>query len=243
MVHVIKVAVTGAKGRMGIEVVKAVSNEADLSLVAALDQEEAGTLSSILESKNPDVLVDFTKHESALSNIEIALAHRVACVVGTTGFTEADLKRVKAWCEQHQTPALIAPNFAIGAILLMKFAEEAAKHFSWSEIVELHHEKKTDAPSGTALRTAALMKKSRAQFGGSSDNQRARGENDGGIRIHSIRLPGLVAHEEVLFGGLGQTLSIRHDSSSRESFMPGVILAIRKIRETRGLTVGLEHLL
>jgi 4-hydroxy-tetrahydrodipicolinate reductase len=260
----IKVAVVGAAGKMGQEVVKAISRDPELSLVLAVDHAHSGqdvglvagigrlgvSISPFLEtsllSSKPDVLVDFTRYEAALSSIQTGLKSRVACVVGTTGFSSKDFDTIAKWCEENQTPALIAPNFAIGAVLLMKFAKEVAKYFSWSEIVEFHHEKKLDAPSGTAIRTAEMMLESREAFEKSMGEEKipgARGAEIKGIHLHSVRLPGFVAHQEVLFGGVGQILTIRHDSLSRESFMPGVLLAIRKVRSLKGLVVGLENIL
>jgi len=230
---------------MGQATVNAVNAESDLQLVASI--EIGASLEKELQEKKPDVLVDFTRHEAALTNIQTALKHHVACVVGTTGFTESDEDKIKGWCKESGTPVLLAPNFAIGAVLLMKFASEAAKYFDWSEIIELHHDKKIDAPSGTSLRTAKLMqqmaKKRFKEVSGEKVLQGARGASVDGIKIHSVRLPGLIAHQEVLFGGLGETLTLRHDSISRESFMPGVILSIRKIRTASGLVIGLENFL
>lgn len=259
--------VAGAAGKMGKEVVKAISREKDLKLTAAVDHQapgqDAGSVAGIeplgiqisppspqaFQTGQHDVLVDFTKHESAMSNIKESVQHNVACVVGTTGFTENDYKTIQQWCQQHRTPVLIAPNFAIGAVLLMKFAQEASRYFDWSEIIEGHHEKKLDAPSGTALRTAQLMRENHPQpFGPRDDGEKisvegSRGGNVGGIRIHSVRLPGFVAHQEVLFGNTGEILTLRHDSISRESFMPGVIMAVRRIINHQQLIIGLENIL
>ncbi|MBI2264829.1 MAG: 4-hydroxy-tetrahydrodipicolinate reductase [Armatimonadetes bacterium] len=261
----IKVAVVGCCGRMGSEVMRAVTKEPDMQISAAIDLVDCGQdagvraglppngvliekdLEKALSEVKPDVLVDFTKATAAKESIAGALSKGVAAVVGTTGLSEQDLSQLGRIAEDSKTPLFIAPNFAIGAVLLMKFAKEAARHFSWAEIVELHHEKKLDAPSGTALRTAELLSQGRDNFEAPpSEDEKipgVRGGNVGNIRIHSIRLPGLVAHQEVLFGGQGQVLSIRHDSMNRESFMPGVVLAIRKVRTLQGLVVGLEHLL
>ena len=267
MSSAIRVAVAGAAGRMGREVVRALSAARDLALVAAIDRSEvnsdAGTLAGIaclgvpvqtdlrkaLEDSGAQVLVDFTIPSSALGNIEIALNCGVAPVVGTTGLSTSDLDQVRRWCDDSASPALVAPNFAIGAVLMMQFAEQAAAHLPDVEIIELHHEKKIDSPSGTALLTA--QKIAAARSGSPAQLPRepvekiahARGADTGGVRIHSIRLPGFVAHQEVIFGGAGQTLTIRHDSTDRASFMPGVLLAIRQVRGLQGLTVGLEHLL
>lgn len=264
MAEKIPVAVTGAAGKMGKEVVKAVSRDPGLSLVVAVDSAQSGQDSGIvagisplgvpiarflekaIEQVKPRVLIDFTRHESAMTNIETALKNKIACVVGTTGFSAADFDSIADWCIHNGTPCLIAPNFAVGAVLLMKFAREAAKYFSWGEIVELHHEKKLDAPSGTAIRTAEMMLESRPAFekcGGEEKLAGARGGEMNGIRLHSVRLPGLVAHQEVLFGDEGQILTIRHDSLSRESFMPGVVLAAKKVSTLKGLVVGLEKIM
>jgi 4-hydroxy-tetrahydrodipicolinate reductase len=260
----ISVAITGASGKMGREVLKAVSREKEMCVTAAVDPshsgQDAGSLAGIgslgikispflenaILSKKPDVLVDFTRYEAALTHLEIALKHKVACVIGTTGFSEEDYKKIQEWCEKFETSALIAPNFAVGAVLLMKFAKEASKYYAAGEIIDLHHEKKLDAPSGTALRTAALMRETRSEFARHTGEEKisgARGGDVGGIRIHSVRLPGFVAHQEVIFGGEGEILTLRHDSLSRESFMPGVLLGIRKVRDLKGLVVGLENIL
>lgn len=260
----IRVLVIGAAGRMGREVVRAVCAEADMELVGAVDRsrvgEEAGkvagiedagvviveSLSDAIAESSPEVAVDFTLPDTVMANVRQAVKAGVACVVGASGLTERDLETMAALCREHQTSALVAPNFAIGAVLMMQFAAEAARHFDSAEIVELHHVEKVDAPSATARRTAQLMAGipgSKLARGESQDGRLARGMAESGIHIHSVRLPGLVAHQEVILGGLGQTLLIRHDSTSRESFMPGVLLAIRKVRGLRGLVVGLEKLL
>lgn len=260
----IHVLVIGAAGKMGREVIKAVSGEKELTLVAAIDRhhigEDIGTIAGAkplhvpiegnleksLKSRKPDVMVDFTTYDPALHNLELCLKNQVACVVGTTGFSQDNFKTIGSWCKKSDTPAFIAPNFAMGAVLMMKFAQEAAQYFSWSEIIELHHEKKLDAPSGTAIRTAQLMAEARQKFEENLIEETVKGARGGsahGVRIHSVRLPGFVAHQEVVFGGLGQTLTIRHDSLTRESFMPGVILAVKKVRRLKGLVVGLENLM
>lgn len=257
----IPVLVSGACGRMGATVVAAVQQDPELKLVGAVDLPgRAGQvlqsvtvqkdLGAALAATHPQVMVDFTQPGAALENIRLAVAHRVAPVVGTTGFSEADLETCQALSEQHQVPIFIAPNFSIGAVLLMKFAAEAARYFDFAEIIELHHENKIDAPSGTALMTARRMREARGEpFArppvAKEDIRLAgvRGGNLDNIRLHSVRLPGLVAHQEVLLGGLGQTLSLRHDTTGREAFMPGVLLAIKKVWSLTGLVVGLEHLL
>lgn len=217
----IRVIVNGAKGKMGQETVKAIQKESDLELVGQTDLED-DLLRTILETK-AEVVVDFTSPNAVMDNIRTILGSGVHGVIGTTGVTEEDLKEIKELCTKNKVNCLVAPNFAIGAVLMMQFAKEAVKHLPNAEIIELHHETKIDKPSGTAIKTAQLMGKD--------------------VPIHSVRLPGLVAHQEVIFGGLGQTLTIRHDSISRESFMPGVILAIRKIKNLSGLVYGLEQIL
>jgi len=260
------VLVCGAAGRMGLEVVRAVARENDLRLAATVDREQEGKdigevaglgplqvkiekdLGAAINRAKPQVMVDFTIPAAAMGNIRLALAQGVACVIGTTGLSGDNLEEIASLCARHDTAALVAPNFAIGAVLMMEFAARAARFFPKAEIIELHHDKKLDAPSGTALLTARKMTESpecsltREQ---SSEKPEApRGELFADrVHIHSVRLPGLVAHQEVIFGGVGQTLIIRHDSLSRESFMPGVILAIRKVLSWKGLIVGLENLL
>jgi 4-hydroxy-tetrahydrodipicolinate reductase len=221
----IRVAVAGAAGRMGEAVCAAVQGAEDMELVGRADPRLSTTLEEVLP--DADVVVDFTTPETALENALACLRAGVHVVIGTTGFDPAPLEQAAA--EAAGANVLIAPNFAIGAVLMMRFAAEAARHMRKAEIVELHHDGKLDAPSGTAARTAELMAK-------------ATGEPP--PPIHSVRLPGLVAHQEVILGDLGQTLSIRHDSISRESFMPGVLLAVRRVAQLeRSPVVGLEHLL
>ena len=241
----INVAVLGARGRMGSEVVKAVEATEGLALVAALD---LGDSLDQLKGSAADVVVDFTTPDSVMSNLEFLINNGINVVVGTTGFDDAKLATVKGWLAQNPSVGvLIAPNFAIGAVLMMEFAEKAARYFESAEIIELHHPAKVDAPSGTAARTAELMSAARkdAGLGAMPDATTtaldgARGALVGGIPVHSVRARGLVAHQEVLFGGLGETLTIRHDSIDRAGFMPGVILGIRKIVNTPGLTHGLD---
>jgi len=241
----INVAVLGARGRMGSEVVKAVEATDGLALVAALD---LGDSLDQLKGSAADVVVDFTTPDSVMSNLEFLINNGINVVVGTTGFDDAKLATVKGWLAQNPSVGvLIAPNFAIGAVLMMEFAEKAARYFESAEIIELHHPAKVDAPSGTAARTAELMSAARKEAGlGAMPDATttaldgARGALVGGIPVHSVRARGLVAHQEVLFGGLGETLTIRHDSIERAGFMPGVILGIRKIVNTPGLTHGLD---
>ena len=224
----IRVAVAGAAGRMGHTVCRAVEGADDLQLVGRADpQLETSVAEALFE--RPEVLVDFTVPGSALANARQAVAAGVHAVIGTTGF---ELDRLGEF-EGAGANVFVAPNFAIGAVLMMRFATEAARHMQAAEVIELHHERKLDAPSGTAARTAALMQEAFAEVG-----------RPGEVPIHSVRLPGLVAHQEVVLGDVGQTLTIRHDSMARESFMPGVLLAIRRIRALkRSPVVGLEQLL
>jgi 4-hydroxy-tetrahydrodipicolinate reductase len=217
---VIRVAVAGAAGRMGQTVCDAVTGAEDMELVARADPALDATIEQALAS-TPDVLVDFTIPDTVLENARQATAAGVHVVIGTTGFDLAALDKLRG------ANIFVAPNFAIGAVLMMQFAAEAAKHMSSAEIIELHHDRKVDKPSGTAARTAELMKPELPD-----------------VPIHSVRLPGLVAHQEVILGDLGQTLTIRHDSIDRVSFMPGVLLAIRRVQTLeRSPLVGLEHLL
>ena len=241
----INVAVLGARGRMGSEVVKAVEATDGLALVAALD---LGDSLDQLKDSAVNVVVDFTTPDSVMSNLEFLINNGINVVVGTTGFDDAKLAIVKGLLAHNPSVGvLIAPNFAIGAVLMMEFAEKAARYFESAEIIELHHPAKVDAPSGTAARTAELMSAARkdAGLGAMPDATTtaldgARGALVGGIPVHSVRARGLVAHQEVLFGGLGETLTIRHDSIDRAGFMPGVILGVRKIVNTPGLTHGLD---
>jgi 4-hydroxy-tetrahydrodipicolinate reductase len=241
----INVAVLGARGRMGSEVVKAVETADGLALVAALDM---GDSLEQLKGSAAHVVVDFTTPDSVMSNLEFLINNGMNVVVGTTGFDDAKLATVNGWLAQNPSVGvLIAPNFAIGAVLMMEFAAKAARYFESAEIIELHHPAKIDAPSGTAARTAKLMSAARKEAGlGAMPDATttaldgARGALVGDIPVHSVRARGLVAHQEVLFGGLGETLTIRHDSIDRAGFMPGVILGVRKIINIPGLTLGLE---
>ena len=244
----IRVGVVGAKGRMGAEACAAVAGAADLELVARVD--EGDPLEALAEA-GAEVVVEFTHPGAVMRNLEFAVAHGIHAVVGTTGFDDARLATVRGWlAEQPKVGVLVAPNFGIGAVLMMRFAAAAARFFTSAEIVELHHPDKVDAPSGTARRTAELIGAARrsADLPKMPDATRtsldgARGADVDGVRVHAVRLRGLVAHQEVLFGDEGETLSIRHDSLHRSSFMPGVLLGVRRIGSAPGLTVGLEHFL
>jgi 4-hydroxy-tetrahydrodipicolinate reductase len=222
----IRVAVAGAAGQMGQTVCRAVSGAPDMELVARADPALETSVAQALEQR-PEVMVDFTIPATALENARQATAAGVHVVIGTTGLDPSALRDLS----DGPGNVFVAPNFAIGAVLMMQFAAQAARHMLRAEIIELHHDRKLDRPSGTAARTAELMKQARAQDGYE-------------VPIHSVRLPGLVAHQEVILGDVGQTLTIRHDSIDRESFMPGVLLAIRRVGElTESPLVGLEHLL
>lgn len=242
----IKVGVLGARGRMGAEVVKAITAAPDLELVTALD---LGDPLETLKSSGAQVVVDFTTPDSVMANLEFLANNGIHAVVGTTGFDSARIATLeKLIAANPSVGILIAPNFAIGAVLMMEFAAKAAKYFESAEIIELHHPDKVDAPSGTASRTAELMSKARKDAGlaampdaTTTSLDGARGAKVGDIPVHSIRLRGLVAHQEVLLGESGETLTIRHDSLDRAGFMPGVLLGIRKIISKPGLTFGLEN--
>jgi 4-hydroxy-tetrahydrodipicolinate reductase len=240
--------VLGSKGRMGAEVVRAVSDAPDLTLVAELDIGDS--LEQLVTSK-AEVVVDFTTPDSVMVNLEFLISHGIDAVVGTTGFDDERLEIIKKLLIKNPTVGvLIAPNFALGAVLMMEFSKKAARYFESAEIIELHHPNKVDAPSGTAARTAELMTQARidAHLEPMPDATKialegARGATVGQIPIHSIRLRGLVAHQEVLFGGPGETLSIRHDSLDRAGFMPGVLLGVREIGKHAGINFGLERFL
>ncbi|MGZ7445415.1 4-hydroxy-tetrahydrodipicolinate reductase [Paenibacillus sp. TH7-28] len=260
----IKVAVAGAAGRMGKEVVKMVLQDPDLQLVAAVSVSNAGldagvmvglpecgvTLSDNLEQALSEhrlrVLVDFTTPASAYANTELAIRLGVSPVVGTTGFTPEQIEELDKLCQAQGIGGLIAPNFSIGAILMMKFAAQAAKYFPHLEIIEYHGDQKLDAPSGTAVKTAELIAKNRQELrqGNPQEEETIEGSRGGyynGFRIHSVRLPGVFAQQEVVFGGFGQTLKIRHDSYERAGYMPGVNLAIKKVLEYEGMVYGFDH--
>lgn len=236
-----RVVVLGAKGRMGAEVVRAVQGADDLELAGAYDAGDELDLTA-------DVAVDFTHPDAVLDNLQRCIRAGVHCVVGTTGFDEQRLAQVRAWLAGTPTGVLIAPNFGIAAVLMMRFAAQAARFFDSAEVVELHHPGKADAPSGTARRTAELIAQARTGLPPMPDATSqalagARGADVGGVRVHAVRLAGLVAHQEVLLGGSGETLTLRHDSYDRAGFMPGVLLGVRSVAARPGLTVGLEHLL
>ncbi|MBB3127692.1 4-hydroxy-tetrahydrodipicolinate reductase [Paenibacillus rhizosphaerae] len=260
----IKVAVAGAAGRMGKEVVKLVLEDPDLELVAAVGRSGEGTDAGILaglpecgvkltsdlemalvEGK-PDVLVDFTTPQFAYPNTALAVAHGVRPVIGTTGFTPEQIEELDKLCKEKGIGGLISPNFSIGAILMMKFAAQAAKYFPHLEIMEFHGDQKLDAPSGTAIKTAEMIAQNRQEIrqGNPKEEETIEGSRGGyynGFRIHSVRLPGVFAQQEVLFGGFGQTLKIRHDSYERAGYMPGVKMAVEKVMTYEGMVYGFDH--
>ncbi len=242
----IKVIVNGCKGRMGIEVVKGVEGDPDLELAGQADLGD--DLGKIIRETEADVVVDFTVPAARMDNFKTIAENNARPVVGTTGYTQEEIDELTRLCKEKNLGAVIAPNFALGGVLLMKFAAEASRYLAHAEIIELHHDKKEDYPSGTAVKTAQLMLAQRKRFNQDVNDkvahmEGARGAETGGLRIHSVRLPGLMAHQEVIFGALGQTLTLRHDSISRESFMPGVILAVKKVMDSDRLIYGLENII
>ncbi|OEH84827.1 4-hydroxy-tetrahydrodipicolinate reductase [Desulfuribacillus stibiiarsenatis] len=262
----IKVAVSGANGKMGQEVLKMVINDPELELVAAIDlkmdaidvglvlgMDTVGinfenNIEQSLMRCHADVLIDFTNPQAVHHNIKTAIQYGVYPVVGTTGLQLEEIKEFDRLLKERELGGIFAPNFAIGAILMMRFAEQAAKYMPHVEIIELHHDQKIDAPSGTALKTAEMIKAQRKSIKQGLENEYekipgSRGGEYDGFRIHSVRLPGFVAHQEVIFGSQGQVLSIKHDSIHRESFMPGVNLAVKKVKDFVGAIYGLENLI
>jgi 4-hydroxy-tetrahydrodipicolinate reductase len=241
-----RVAVLGSKGKVGATMVQAVQAAEDLTLSAEVD---AGDPLSLLTDNKTEVVIDFTHPDVVMDNLKFLIDNGIHAVVGTTGFTDERLQQVRAWlAAEPDVSALIAPNFAIGAVLSMHFARQAAPFYESVEVIELHHPHKADAPSGTAARTAALIAEARKELPPNPDATTAslpgaRGADVDGVPVHSVRLAGLVAHQEVLFGTAGETLTIRHDSMDRTSFVPGVLLAVRRVAEHPGLTVGIESLL
>lgn len=265
MSQLIKVAVLGACGKMGREVVKAVSEAQDMELVGACDVAGAGSslsdatgvpglqlaihgeFAAMMDESKPDVVVDFAK-PFVLENALAAMERGAVPIIGTTGLAPGDLEKIEHVARDKGVGAMVIPNFAIGAVLMMKFAAEAARYMPNAEIIELHHDRKVDAPSGTSIKTAEMIDEARRAADAqptepAGGNDPARGEKRCGINVHSVRLPGLVAHQEVLFGGAGQVLAIRHDSLDRTSFMPGVLLAVRRAAKIQGLVYGLDKLL
>jgi 4-hydroxy-tetrahydrodipicolinate reductase len=244
----VRVGVLGARGRMGIEVCRAVDASDDLELVAMIDQ---GDWLFNASDAGAEVVVDFTTPDVVMDNLHWCIDQGINVVVGTSGFTEHRLERVRSWlAHKPGVGVVIAPNFAVGAVLMMEFASRAARFFESIEIIEQHHPEKLDAPSGTALRTAQIVAQARAEAKAAAmpdatkdEVPGARGAEIDGVRVHSVRARGLVAHQEVIFGTVGETLTVRHDSYDRASFMPGVLLAVRAVVQRPGLTVGLGALL
>ncbi|MFB7129544.1 4-hydroxy-tetrahydrodipicolinate reductase [Kitasatospora sp. NPDC056273] len=244
----LRVAVIGARGRIGSEAVKAVEAAPDLELVATLGR---GSNLEELTEAGTQVVVELTHPDSVMGNLDFCLHHGIHVVTGTTGWTDERLATVRGWLDEApELGLLIAPNFSIGAILGMKFSQIAARYFESVEVVELHHDRKADAPSGTATRTAQLIAAARAEAGRPPQQDPtthslpgARGADVDGVPVHAVRLRGLLAHQQVMFGDTGETLTIRHDSLHHSSFMPGILLGVRKVVGTPGLTFGLEHFL
>lgn len=262
----VRVAVAGAAGRMGRAAIRAISREPDLVLSGAIGHrnaigQDAGEVAGAgrlgvqvsadverVLHNGADVLVDFSPGTAAVDHARTAISASVAPVIGGTGLTTQQINELTGLCEARQIGAVIAPNFAIGAVLMMEFSRQAARHFPSAEIIEMHHNRKRDAPSGTAMKTAAIIAAAREKAPVPAVKeeemvQGARGGRAEGVPVHSVRLPGLVAHQAVIFGGPGQTLTIRHDSINEESFMPGMLLAIRRVRSLHGLVYGLEKVL
>ena len=259
----IRVVVHGASGRMGREVINALCHEPEMEVVGAVELQVSAdhlplpnssgavpfssNLDYILTTCQPDVLVDFTTAKATIPAVLTATKHNVNLVIGTTGLTADELREIDRLAIEHKVGAVVAPNFALGAVLMMHLAKVAAKYLDYAEIIELHHHQKADSPSGTALSTAKAMAVARGKpFYYLSEQERksgSRGEQVEGVTIHSVRLPGLLAHQEVILGGPGQTLIIRHDTISRECYMPGVMLAIKEVVKHKGLVYGLDTLL
>jgi 4-hydroxy-tetrahydrodipicolinate reductase len=258
----IKVLVHGAAGRLGQEVIKAVCQESDMKLVGAVDLKVSGDslslpdgsgkvpfsadFTALLDSCGPDVVVDFTTAKASLPVVRTAAKNGVNMVIGTTGFVTGELEEIQKLAEANEVGIMVAPNFALGAVLMMHLAKIAGKYIDHAEIIELHHDKKLDAPSGTALSTARAMAEARGKPflpPAAGEPTPSRGQSVEGINIHSVRLPGLMAHQEVVFGTAGQTLSIRHDTINRECYMPGVMLAVRAVVKQKGFIYGLDKLL
>ncbi len=263
-----RIIVNGALGRMGKTICKMVIKEPNFNLVGAVDVVEKGKdlfkflnvksekelyitddIVQEINDKKADIVIDFTNPEVVMDNIKKVLNTKTHMVVGTTGFDQSDLKQVREWTKENDTSIMIAPNFALGAVMMMEFSKKAAQFFDQAEIIELHHDGKMDAPSGTAVKTAEMIAKNREKPKEKANRKfieklkGARGADFDDIHIHSVRLQGLVAHQEVIFGGEGQTLKIRHDSIDRQSFMPGIKLAVNKIEELDGLVYGLDEIM
>ena len=247
----IKVAVCGANGKMGQEVVKAVTSAEDMKLVAKIDivNGEYDSIESAHNNVSIDVLVDFTQPKSIYENAKYCLNNDIKIVIGTTGLKDEEIEHLKKLSTENKTGCLIAPNFSTGAVLMMMFAQMAAKYFDNAEIIELHHNQKKDAPSGTAIKTAQMMSEAKASFkkGNCAETETIEGSRGGtsysDIQIHSVRMPGFMASQEVIFGSSGQTLKIRHDSTDRKCYMDGVIMAVRHVFDKNDFIYGLDNLM
>lgn len=247
----IKVAVCGANGKMGKEVVNAVNNADDMELTAKIDifNGEFSSIEEAAKEKNIDVLVDFTQPKSIYENAKYCLSNGINIVIGTTGLKDDQIKELETLSNTNKTACFIAPNFSTGAVLMMMFSQTAAKYFNNAEIIELHHNQKKDAPSGTAVKTAQMMAEVNDNFasGNCAETETIEGARGGNsynnIHIHSVRMPGYMASQEVIFGAQGQTLTIRHDSTNRECYMPGVLLAVRYAFDNGGFIYGLDNIL
>lgn len=247
----INIAVCGANGKMGQEVIRAVKEADDMTIVAKIDinNGEFATIKDAKDSVNIDILIDFTQPKSIYENALYCLHNNISIVIGTTGLSDTQIEELKKLSEEKCVGCFIAPNFSTGAVLMMKFAKTAAKYFNNAEIIELHHNQKKDAPSGTAVKTAALMAEVNENFAAGNCEETetiegARGADSyNNIHIHSVRMPGFMASQEVIFGSNGQTLKIRHDSTDRECYMPGVLLAVRYINEHKSFVYGLDNIL
>lgn len=264
MIHV---AIAGARGRMGSEAVKAITNAHDMTLVAIYDYKYDGqhlhhgevredgegipiytNFEKLAEDAKPDVLIDLTVPQTVYPNMEQAIEHGIRPVVGTSGLTTEEVEQLTSLAAAHEVGGIIAPNFSIGAVLMMKFSQMAARYIDDIEIIEMHHDQKVDAPSGTAVKTVDMINEVReAKKQGHPDEKEsipgARGAEVNGMHVHSVRLPGLVAHQQVLFGGEGELLTLQHDSFNRGSFMPGVLMAVREVMAQKSLIYGLENII
>lgn len=261
-----KVIIAGALGKMGLATVKAVWEDNELELVGLVDVKGKGEnirdftgikdidipvsndLDQVINTTSPHVMIDFTNPQAVFNNARTALKKRITCVIGTTGLTDIEIRQLDKLAQDNGVGIAIIPNFAIGAVLMMKFAAEAAKYFPDVEIIEMHHDQKIDAPSGTALKTAEMINENRPRKTPRLVHELekvagSRGGDVDSIRVHSVRLPGFVAHQEVIFGGVGQSLKIRHDSLDRTGFMPGVIMTVKKMIAVQGLVYGMENLM
>lgn len=235
-----KVIVNGAQGKMGCLVVSTLKQHADFDVVAALDHDD--DLANSIQSTKPDIVVDFTNAKHAASNTQIIIDHHIHPVIGTSGLQLEQIQQFQAQAASEQLGGIIVPNFSIGAVLMMQYAKDAAKYFDHVEIIETHHEQKLDAPSGTAKKTAQLIQTERESTQ-ANDSNPARGDHSDGVPIHSVRLPGRVAHQQVIFGGTGETLTIQNDCIDRSAYMAGVVLACQKVAALQHLAYGLEEIL